>query len=222
LNAASPRDNNRAATVLPCRIAIRATGAVELALAVLRQGGVVAYPTEHFYALACDPWNAAAVSRLFVVKGRPDNKPLLLGIADRAALTSLSSAVPDAARRLVEEWPQGVTLVVPAVSALPAGVTAGTGTVGVRLLPESFAAELIRTAGGALPATSANQSGAGATGDPDVVARLPGVDLLLDGGILPAGSWSTIVDVRATPWRVLREGQCPIAVVAGYGALAQG
>jgi len=191
------------------------------AAAVIRAGGVVAYPVEHFYALACDPWNPAAVARLFAAKGRPEHKPLLLAVtAD--GLPRVTAGVPAAARALVSAWPAGLTLVVPAAPSLPEAITAGTGTVGVRRIPAGaapVAEALLNLCGGALPATSANRSGEDATGDPQPVAQLAGVDLLLDAGVLPAGDRSTLVDVTGTPWRLLRAGACPAERVACWGAL---
>jgi len=188
------------------------------ALEVLRSGGLVAYPTEHFYALACDPRNPEAVRRLFDAKGRPADKPILLAIAEREALDGWTLGVPEAAHALVAEWPEGLTLVLPARGDVPDHLHAGTGTVGVRLVRTPVAAALTRAAGGALPATSANRSGQPASGDPDRVAQqLPGLDLLLDSGVLAPGARSTLMDVTAVPWRVLRSGAVKTADLGRFG-----
>lgn len=194
---------------------------VEQAAAVVRGGGLVAYPTEHFYALACDPWNRDAVRRLFALKRRPHDKPILLGIHDRKALERVALPVPEAARALVAAWPPGLTLVLPARPEVPPGLTGGTGTVGVRLIRSPLAAALIGACGGALPATSANLSGGPASGDPNRVAEaLPGLNLIVDAGRLPPGPVSTILDVTGTPWRVLREGGAGREALAAFGLLA--
>jgi L-threonylcarbamoyladenylate synthase len=191
------------------------------AVGVLAAGGVVAYPTEHFYALACDPRNPAAVERLFALKGRASRKPLLLAIADRSARTDWAVLPPDA-RALADAWPEGLTLVLPAAPGTPPGLRGGGATIGLRLVRAPVAAALIRAAGGALPATSANPSGGAATGDPDTVARaLPDLDLLLDAGPLPPGPLSTLLDVTVRPWRVLRAGAVSRAALAAFGPVAE-
>jgi L-threonylcarbamoyladenylate synthase len=195
--------------------------AVAEALAVLRAGGVVAYPVEHHYALACDPANPEAVRRLFALKGRRPAKPVLLGIADRAALATWAAAVPESARDLVAAWPEGLTLVLRAGKSVPPALVAGGPTIGLRLLACPLGAALVQAAGGALPATSANRSGRPATGDPDqVAAQLAGLDLLLDAGVLPAGPLSTLLDVTTLPWRILREGAVDRRALAAFGRVA--
>jgi L-threonylcarbamoyladenylate synthase len=197
-----------------------AEAAVAEALAVLKAGGTVAYPVEHHYALACDPANPEAVRRLFALKGRRPAKPVLLGIADRAVLAAWTTGVPEAAKGLVAAWPEGLTLVLRAGSDVPPALTAGGGTIGLRLLRAPLALALATAAGGALPATSANRSGRPATGDPDEVAgQLTALDLLLDAGPLPAGPLSTLLDVTAAPWRVLREGAVTREALAAFGPL---
>jgi len=177
------------------------------AVRVIRAGGVVAYPVEHHYALACDPGDPEAVARLFALKGRGAAKAILLAIADRDALPRWAARVPEAARALVAAWPEGLTLVLTAAPGVPAALRGGGGTIGLRLVRPPLAAALARAAGGALPATSANPSGRPPTGDPERVAReLQGLDLLLDAGPLVPGPLSTLLDVTRSPWRVLRAG----------------
>jgi len=188
---------------------------------VLRAGGVVAYPTEHLYALACDPLNPEAVAALFTLKGRDADKAVLLGIADRSDLSPWVARVPEAARDLVAAWPEGLTLVFEAAPGVPTALTAGGPTIGLRLIRTPLAAALIRACGGALPATSANPSGAPPSGDPDdVAAGLPGLDLLLDAGPLSPGGLSTLLDVTRTPWRILRPGTVARSAIAAFGPVA--
>jgi L-threonylcarbamoyladenylate synthase len=211
-----------AAAPAPRRVAAGDPGAVAAAVRVLAAGGVVAYPTEHFYALACDPMNPAAVERLFALKGRASRKPLLLAIADRSALADWAAPVPPDARALAAAWPEGLTLVLPAAPGTPTGLLGGGATVGLRLVRAPVAAALVRAAGGALPATSANPSGRSASGDPDAVARaLPDLDLILDAGPLPPGPLSTLLDVTVRPWRVLRAGAVSPADLAAFGPVAE-
>ncbi len=121
---------------------------VAAAAAVLRRGGVVAYPTETFYGLGALARDAGAVARLAAAKGRPDGKPLPLLAADRAGAEEVA-VLDGVARRLADRlWPGPVTLVVPARPGLPALIEAGTGTVGIRVPGSEVARALARAAGG--------------------------------------------------------------------------
>jgi L-threonylcarbamoyladenylate synthase len=211
--------------VTPARIAIDPAAPSPAALAeaarVVAAGGVIAWPTEHFYALGCSPANPAAVARLFALKGRQPDKPALLAIATHGALAALIERVPDGVERLVAAWPAGLTLLFPAAPSVPAGIRSGAGAVGIRLIRGEPAAAILRACGGVLTATSANPSGRPASGDPERTAReLPGVDLVLDAGPLPAGGHSTLLDVTQAPWRILRSGMAPRTVLAAFGAVA--
>lgn len=195
--------------------------AMGAAVRVLGSGGVVAYPTEHLYALACDPRSAAALRRLAALKGTEGAKALLLAVADRAEVARWAARVPPEAEALLAAWPEGLTVVLPARPEVIPELTGGGATVALRLVRAPVAAALVRAAGGALPATSANRSGAPATGDPErVAAALPGLDLLLDAGVLPPGGPSTLLDVTRTPWRILRSGSVPAAAIAAFGPVA--
>ena len=108
-------------------------GLCDRLLRVRQRGGVIAFPTETYYALSVDPFNAEGVARVQAIKGRPDGKPLLILIGERAQLTELVAEVPAAGQALMDAfWPGPLTIVFPADPRLPDGVTAGTGTVGVR------------------------------------------------------------------------------------------
>ncbi|MBI5135849.1 MAG: threonylcarbamoyl-AMP synthase [Nitrospirae bacterium] len=209
----------------PARVAIDPAAPSPAALAeaarVVAAGGVIAWPTEHFYALGCDPANRAAVARLFTLKGRRMDKPALLAIATREALAGLIASVPAGAEKLVAVWPGGLTILFPAAPSVPPGIRSGAGTVGIRLIRDAPAAAILRACGGVLTATSANPSGRPASGDPERVIRdLPGVDLVLDAGPLPAGGHSTLLDVTRTPWRIRRAGMAPAAALAAFGPIA--
>jgi L-threonylcarbamoyladenylate synthase len=191
---------------------------------LLREGGVVAYPTETFYGLGALATDAAALARLARAKGRPEEKPLPLVAAD-VAMVERVALMEGTARRLAERlWPGPVTLVLPARPGLPAPITAGTGTVGIRVPGSEVARALCRAAGGAIVSTSANPSGgpppaeAGAI-DAALAARLDG---LLDAGPTPGGRPSTVVAVRGDVIVLLREGAVPLAEIQGAARLPPG
>jgi L-threonylcarbamoyladenylate synthase len=185
---------------------------IRAAAAVLRRGGLVAYPTETFYGLGALARDAAAVERLARAKGRPEGKPLPLLAADRAAVEEVAVVSEPAARLAARFWPGPLTLVLPARPGLPAPVTAGEGTVAVRVPGSEVARALAREAGGAIVSTSANLAGAAppvraSEVDPALAGR---IDLVLDGGAAPGGLPSTIVRL---------EGERPVLVRAGPIAL---
>lgn len=174
---------------------------------VLRAGDVVAIPTETYYGLGANPFDAAAIERLLAVKGRPDGKPILILIGDRAQLDELVDHVPSAAKALMEAyWPGPLTIVFPANHRLPDNLTAGTGTVGVRLTSCGPLADLLRLIG-PLTGTSANRSGDPPIQTAQEVNRSLGNDvaLILDAGMTPGGPPSTVVSV-CDGVTMLREG----------------
>jgi L-threonylcarbamoyladenylate synthase len=178
------------------------------AAAVLRAGGLVAFPTETFYGLGAAALRAGAVRALFAAKGRPEDKPVLL-LVDSLPMAERVAEVSPAARRLMERyWPGPLTLVLPARAGVPAEVTASTGTVGVRLSPHPVARGLVRALGEPVTAPSANRSGAPPPTAAAHVLRELGeaVALVLDGGPTPGGPPSTVLDLTVHPARVLRAG----------------
>jgi L-threonylcarbamoyladenylate synthase len=178
----------------------------------IRTGGLVALPTDTFYGLAADPFHAAAVARVFTVKGRMADRGLPLIAVDADQVVARLGPLPPAGRRLAERfWPGPLTLLVPAPAALASGVTGGTGRVGVRVPAHRIARAICRGAGGPVTATSANRSGRPASADPGDVERTLGddVDLLIDAGPTPGGAPSTIVDVTVPVPRLVRAGAVP-------------
>jgi L-threonylcarbamoyladenylate synthase len=174
----------------------------------LTLGGVVAFPTETFYGLGAAALDAAAVDRVLAAKGRPAGKPVLV-LVDSVAMAETVAEVSAAARALMaRHWPGALTLVLPAGPRLPAGVTAGTGTVGVRLSPHPVARGLVTVLGAPITAPSANLSGGDApTTAADVLRSFDGVvDVVLDGGPTAGGPPSTVLDVTVDPPRVIRAG----------------
>ncbi|HEX5000162.1 MAG TPA: L-threonylcarbamoyladenylate synthase [Terriglobia bacterium] len=177
-------------------------------LSFLRNGGVIGYPTDTAYGLGADPFNDAAVREIFRIKGRPETKPILL-VVDSLEMAGRVARVSDEVRRLAEEfWPGPLTLVLPALESVSPLITAGTGTVGVRWPDAPMALRLIHGLDRPLTATSANRSGLpAAVTAGEVESQLAGwLDLLVDGGSLPARGGSTLLDMTTSPAVLLREG----------------
>jgi L-threonylcarbamoyladenylate synthase len=175
----------------------------------IRNGGLVAIPTDTLYGLAADPFNADAIARLFAVKGRDAGKAIPLVAADVEQVTSQLGALGGAALRLAERfWPGPLTILVEAPLTLSRFVAAETGLVGVRVPRHDIARAICRAVGRPLTATSANLSGQPATADPDEVERTLGgrVDLLIDAGLAAGGAPSTIVDASQQPPVLVRAG----------------
>jgi len=190
--------------------------ALARAARALGRGELVAFPTETFYGLGARALDASAVRRVFAAKGRPESKPLLV-LVDSPAMAERVALVATAARRLMDaHWPGALTLVLPARDAVPVEVTAGTGTIGVRMSSHPVATGLVAALGDPVTAPSANLAGgAPPTTAADVLRDLDGrIDLLLDGGPTPGGLPSTILDATVDPPRVLREGPVRVAGAA--------
>ena len=183
--------------------------AIEEAAKWIRHGGLIALPTDTLYGLAADPFSAAAIARLFAVKGRAAERAVPLIAADAAQVAAQLGRLPAAGQRLAERfWPGPLTLLVPAPRALAAAVSGGTGRVGVRVPAHDVARAICAAAGRPITATSANVSGEPATPDPDQVERTLGghLDLLIDAGTTPGGAASTIVDVTGADPALVRAG----------------
>jgi L-threonylcarbamoyladenylate synthase len=183
--------------------------AVDLSARIIRQGGIVVFPTSGLYGLGADAFNPDALARVFRIKQRPADKPVLILVRETGDLGTLVTEVSPAAHRLVDHfWPGRVTLVFRASARVPTLLTGGTGKIGVRVVKHPVAVALLEGVGGPITATSANRTGFPACADiadldPQVTAAS---DLVLDAGPLAGGAGSTVVDVsRAVP-RVLREG----------------
>ncbi len=182
---------------------------IERALEILRNGGLVAIPTETVYGLAGDASNEAAVRRIFEAKGRPADHPLIVHVATAQQLGDWASSVPPAAAVLAETcWPGPLTLLVSKAAHVLPVVTGGRDTVGIRVPAHPLTTELLTRFGGGLAAPSANRFGkVSPTTAAHVVADLgSGVDYVLDGGACPIGVESTIVDCTTNPPQILRPG----------------
>ena len=199
--------------------------ALSQAARVVRAGGVIAFPTETFYGLGVTPGDSAAVQRLFTLKGRsPASSPILVLIRHRQDLESLTSEISPSAELLMKAcWPGPLTIVFRASSRVPSVLTAGTGTIGIRLSAAPALQRLLDAVGGPLTGTSANKSGAlpAVTAEDVQVSLGVDVDLILDGGRTPGGFASTVVDTTVTPVRLIREGALSrSAVLSVLGTLA--
>jgi L-threonylcarbamoyladenylate synthase len=186
--------------------------AIEEAAKWILAGRVVAIPTDTLYGLAVDPFSSAALDALFAAKDRPTDRAIPLIAADRAQVEGVLGMLTPLGARLAEHgWPGPLTLVVAAPGALAAGVTGGTGTVGVRVPNHDVARAIARLAGRPITATSANVSGEPATNDPDRVEAVLGdrIEMLVDVGRTAGGAPSTIVDVTGAEPRLIRAGAVP-------------
>src|SRR3989449_5449056 len=177
---------------------------------VVRGGGVIAFPTETFYGLGVDPFNVQAVQRLYALKGRPPQTSAILVLTrSRHELLALVSEITPAAERLMEAcWPGPLTLVFRAAVAVPSVLTAGTGTIGVRLSAYPDVRRVLDVIGGPLTGTSANRTGQPPSTTAEDVERAFGadVDLIVNGGPTPGGLPSTVGDTALSPPRLIREG----------------
>jgi L-threonylcarbamoyladenylate synthase len=186
--------------------------AIEEAAAWIRDGGVIAIPTDTLYGLAADPFNASAVARVFAIKGRGADRALPLVAADVGQIVRDISPLPPGAERLVARfWPGPLTLILPAPLRLAEAVTGGTDRVGVRVPGCTVTRLVCSEVGYPVTATSANISGEPATADPDTVERTLGdrIEFLLDTGPAAGGLPSTIVDVSGSAPRLVRAGAIP-------------
>jgi L-threonylcarbamoyladenylate synthase len=195
------------------------------AAAVLRAGGLVAFPTETVYGLGANARDPAAVARIFEAKGRPANNPLIVHVPAAGAAADVVASWPETAGRLAARfWPGPLTLVLPKGNAVPEAVTAGGPTVAVRVPAHPVALALLRAAGVPVAAPSANRSGyVSPTTAGHVLRGLDGrIDLVLDAGPVPGGLESTVLDLTAAPPRLLRPGLvAPQEIEALIGPIAR-
>jgi len=182
---------------------------IEAAAGLLRKGETVAFPTETVYGLGANALDAAAVDKIFHAKGRPSDNPLIVHIAHKGDVEKLARDVPELARLCMDKfWPGPLTLILPATSLVPANVTAGLDTVGIRMPDHVTALHLIDRAGVPLAAPSANSSGrpSPTTAEhvlEDLFGRIAGC---VDGGPSGVGVESTVLDVTGPVPMILRPG----------------
>ncbi len=177
--------------------------------AVIRAGGLVAFPTETVYGLGGDALNPDASRKIYAAKGRPSDNPLIVHIADREALEPIVKEIPEAAVRLAEAfWPGPLTMILNKSETVPYETTGGLDTVAVRMPVHKVAREFIRAAGGYVAAPSANRSGRPSPTVAKYVAEDLGgrIEMIIDGGDVEIGLESTIVDLTAAEPMILRPG----------------
>ena len=182
---------------------------ISAAARILRNGGVVAFPTETVYGLGANGLDVNAVARVFEAKGRPHFDPLIVHVATQDAVSDLVMDFPEPAVALAARfWPGPLTLVLPRSSSVPDLVTAGLETVGVRVPDHPVARKLLRSSGVPIAAPSANLFGRVSPTTAEHVAEQLGsrIDLILDGGPCRVGVESTVVSVIDSPPSVLRPG----------------
>ena len=182
---------------------------IKKAAEIINSGGAVAFPTESFYGLAVGATDEDAIKRLFDIKKRRENHPVLLLIPDIDTLDHYVLHIPESARKLAHKfWPGGLTMVFEAGPEISPLLTAGTGKIGLRLSCHPTATALARAVGGPITGTSANVSGQPPCLNAGEVYDSLGeeLDLILDGGETKGGKGSTILDVTINPHVVIREG----------------
>lgn len=181
------------------------------AIKILKSGGIIAYPTETFYALGVNAMDEGALKRLYKLKGRPIKKPLPVIVGDIKGLKRLIKKLPPHAQRLIKKfWPGPLTIIFEASFDIPELLTAKTGKIAIRIPREEIALRLVKKAGFPVTSTSANPTGKRPAIEPEKVIQYfsEKIDLLIDGGKTPGGKPSTIVDVTGNI-RIIRKGVIP-------------
>ena len=183
---------------------------------VIKSGGVVMFPTRGLYGLGADAANPEAVARVFDIKERPFEKPILVLVSKMADLKNLVSHIPVSAEKIMKRiWPGGVTLVFTAKETISEILTAKTGKIGIRMTEHPVALALCRACDGPITGTSANLSGAPGCKriedlDHTIAQR---IDLILDAGSLKGGVGSTVVDITVDPPAIIRRGSVSAAKI---------
>ena len=186
------------------------------ALDIFKRGGVIAYPTETFYGLGVDPFNEAAVDKLFKLKGRDPDKPISILIKDKKMLFEIVEEIPSSAEILRKRfWPGPLTIIFKAKKTIPSVITGNTGKIGVRISCNLITQKLLEIIDSPITTTSANPSGKKSPLTAGEVADYFGdkIDLIIDGGLLSGKLGSTIVDATEEKLKVIREGEIPVKTV---------
>ena len=176
---------------------------------ILREGGLVAFPTETVYGLGADALDADASGKIYAAKGRPSDNPLIVHIASVDALYDLAEEIPDKALKLADKfWPGPLTMILKKQSKVPDSITGGLGTVAIRMPSHPVAAELIRSSGVYIAAPSANTSGKPSpTRAEHVINDLSGkIDMIIQDDTVDIGVESTIIDLSEEIPTILRPG----------------
>ena len=191
---------------------------------ILRQGGLVAYPTETVYGLAASAFADGSIARVFDAKGRPHGQPLPVQIASADELETLARDIPEAAQLLLQDFfPGPLTLIFRRQPTVSLTITGGGETVGLRMPDHPVALGVLRAFGTPVVCPSANTTGRrAAMSAADVLEDLDGrIDLILDGGPTTDRTPSTVLDVTVSPARIVREGKISRAQLEGYLEIAR-
>jgi L-threonylcarbamoyladenylate synthase len=187
------------------------------AIASLKSGNVIVFPTETVYGLGAYALNPAAVEKVFQLKGRNPNSPIPVIVADQAMLQGVVEKIPPVARTLMEQfWPGPLTLVLPAAPGMPKQLLNRTGGVGVRISSQLIATGLAQSFGRPLTATSANPSGQQAASTIEQAQNYfaSDIEIFLDGGKLPSKTGSSVVEVIDDRIKIIRAGEISLGQLA--------
>lgn len=186
---------------------------------IIKNGGLIAYPTETVYGLGADPHNVDAIAKIFSTKGREENKGIILLIRDQSDLPTLVETVTPTAQTLIDAfWPGPLTLIFKALPSLPSALTGGLDTIALRHSSSPITTQLLNALRTPITSTSANRSGTPpCTSAHDVQNTLGDhLDFILDGGTSPDTLPSTLVDVSTNQAILLREGALPLQSLTQY------
>jgi len=203
---------NRDAFMITKQLNAKTTNAIQEAADLLKQGYVIAFPTDTLYGIGVDPFDPVAIERLYQVKGRSIDKGIPILLADTADLEKVAINIPALVQTLIEQyWPGPLTLVVPKHPKLPDVISPNHG-IAVRIPDHAVSRAFIRAAGGVVATSSANRSGEiPARNAAEALQALNGrIAAVLDGGQVQHGQASTVLDCMSDPPKVLREG--PVTV----------
>ncbi|MDR1741450.1 MAG: threonylcarbamoyl-AMP synthase [Synergistaceae bacterium] len=191
---------------------------MEKAASIIKEGGLVAFPTETVYGLGADGMNPAAVGKIFAAKGRPSDNPLILHLSSPDGALGLARLDGRALAAMRAFWPGPLTIVLPALSSVPREVTAGLSTVALRMPDHPVALALIEASGCPIAAPSANRSGRPSPTDAQAVVSDLGdaVDLVLDAGAVDIGLESTVIDASGEDVLLLRPGGTPLEALEEF------
>jgi L-threonylcarbamoyladenylate synthase len=179
------------------------------AVSLLKKGELIAFPTETVYGLGADATNLEAVKNIFTAKGRPTDHPVIIHVLDLEQIPQWVKSIPEAAYQLAKHfWPGPMTLIFSAADHVPAIITGGQTTIGIRVPAHPMARKLLQAFGRAIAAPSANRFGRISPTTADHVRKEFGdtVKLIVDGGSCQLGIESTIIDLTHQPYRLLRPG----------------
>jgi len=185
---------------------------------IIKQGGLVAFPTETVYGLGGDALNPDSSRKIYAAKGRPSDNPLIIHICRLEDIYKIVSDFPEKAKQLADEfWPGPLTMVLPKAEAVPKETTGGLNTVAVRMPVDPIALSFIEAAGGYVAAPSANVSGRPSPTssryvEEDMCGR---IDMIIDGGDVEIGLESTIVDLTGDTPMLLRPGSITLEMLEG-------